>query len=257
MGPYEYGSSAPAACPTIVSAPQSVAVVAGEAAGFEVLAQGLNLGYQWRKDGLPLADGGAVQGATTPSLRLSTTVPSDAGNFDVVVSNACTSIASAPATLTVDAPPLGTVICSADGTDPGCPCGNDKDAGEGCENSTGDGAQLRGAGSASVSAGDALLTTDRLPANVLGIFFAGSSLVNGGAGSWFGDGLLCMTPIKRFAARNSGPGGTLTLVDPAGLAPTEIPPGSTRYFQTWYRDPSGPCAAGWNTSNAYEIQFVP
>lgn len=256
MGPYEHGSTAPGACPTIVSDPQALVVVAGEAARFDVLAQGQALTFQWRKDGAPLGDGGAISGSNSPSLLLATTTIADAGNYDVLVSNACTQLTSGPASLTVDAAPLGTVVCSADGTDPGCPCGNDKDEGEGCENSQGDGARLTGSGTASVSAGDALLSTDQLPPNVWAIYFVGSNLLNGGIGSWFGDGLLCTTPIKRFDAANSGASGTLQLADPASLAPAQISAGDTRTFQVWYRDPAGPCGSGWNTSNAYRIQFT-
>jgi hypothetical protein len=33
--------------------------------------------------------------------------------------------------------------------------------------------------------------------------------------------------------------------------------GDTRYFQTWYRDPSGgPCGAGFNLTNGMELTFT-
>ncbi|MCB9914355.1 MAG: right-handed parallel beta-helix repeat-containing protein [Planctomycetes bacterium] len=251
LGPYEFGSSAPAACPSLVVSPASQAVTEGLPVTFEVLAQGVDLVYQWRKDG------GALPGATAPSLTLPAVTPSDAGAYDVVVSNGCGSLASAIATLTVTAQPLGDVVCSGDGTDPGCPCGNDKDFGSGCENSTGEGAALSGAGSRSVSAGTAVLTCTHLPANQNGIYFMGTNLLNGGVGLAFGDGLRCTNAIKRFSVQNAGPQGVMTLANPAALAPAEIGAGATRLFQVWFRDPSGPCGTGWNTSNAYRITFEP
>ena len=251
MGAYEFGSSLPGPCPSIVSEPQSLSVTEGQSASFNVFAQGQNITFQWRKNGVNLA------GETGPALQLTNITASDAGAYDVVVSNTCMSLTSAVATLTVNAAPVGNVVCSGDGEDPGCPCGNDKDNGEGCENSVGEGARLRGAGTASIAAGDAVLTSDRLPPNKSGIFFMGSNLLNGGIGNWFGDGLLCTTPVKRFAVQNSGQNGVITLSDPASLAPGQIAPGSKRYFQAWYRDPGGPCGSGWNTSNAFVITFTP
>lgn len=251
MGCYEFGSPAPAACPSLVNGPSSQTAVEGTSATFDVLAQGQNISYQWRKDGAPLA------GATSPTLVLDPVSLSDAGAYDVVVSNACASITSAVATLNVTPEPLGSILCSGDGTDPGCPCGNDKDPGMGCENSTGEGASLTGSGSRSITAGTAVLSAGNLPPNQNGIFFMGDNLINGGIGLAFGDGLRCTNALRRFAVQNSGSQGTLSLADPAALAPTQIAAGDTRLFQVWFRDPSGPCGSGWNTSNAYEIDFLP
>jgi hypothetical protein len=58
--------------------------------------------YQWRKDGLNLANGGAVSGANTPTLTISPASLADAGSYD------CGSITSRPATLTVCA---GDINC--------------------------------------------------------------------------------------------------------------------------------------------------
>ncbi len=257
MGPYEFGSAAPGPCPSIVSAPGDLIVTLGGSARFDVLAQGVELSYQWRRDGVALSDGLAISGATSPTLLISSTTFAHAGNYDVVVMNGCSSIASSPATLTVANPPLGTVLCSGDGSGPGCPCGNDKDPGEGCQNSTGNGGRISGAGTPSLFAADAVITATDLPQDQPGIFFMGSNLVNGGVGVAFGDGLRCVQATKRFAVQYSGPEGVLTLSDPASLAPTEISPGATRYFQGWFRDPVGPCSSGWNTTPAYEVTFTP
>ncbi len=257
MGPYEYGSVAPGPCPSLVNQPQALTVVVGAGASFQVLAQGLDLSYQWRKDGQQLADGGTFAGVNTAALTLTGTSAQDAGAYDVVVSNGCSSLVSSAALLSVDPAPLGSVVCSGDGEGQGCPCGNDKDPGEGCENSIGEGGRLTGSGSASLQAADAFLHTDHLPANKSALYFMGSSLLNGGLGNPFGDGLLCTLPIKRFAVQSSGAAGEISMLDPASLAPGQIAAGVTRVFQVWYRDPAGPCGSGWNTSNAYRVTFQP
>ena len=33
--------------------------------------------------------------------------------------------------------------------------------------------------------------------------------------------------------------------------------GETRFFQTWYRDPAGPCGSGFNLTNAVSVTFTP
>lgn len=79
--------------PTITTQPQSQTVIAGNSATFTVVATGTApLRYQWRFNGANLA------GATSASL-----VTTQAGNYSVVVSNVAGSVASATATLTVNA----------------------------------------------------------------------------------------------------------------------------------------------------------
>ncbi|MGE0480932.1 MAG: immunoglobulin domain-containing protein [Phycisphaerae bacterium] len=51
--------------------------------------------YQWRKNGVPIA------GATLPQLAFAAIQPSDTGVYDVVVSNACGMVTSAPYVVTV------------------------------------------------------------------------------------------------------------------------------------------------------------
>ncbi|MFO1500037.1 MAG: phage tail protein, partial [Verrucomicrobiota bacterium] len=66
--------------------------------------------YQWRKNGQPITDGGAISGATTATLTLNQTSSGDAATYDVVVNGAapCSSATSGPAVLIVNLPPTIT-----------------------------------------------------------------------------------------------------------------------------------------------------
>lgn len=98
----------PVPAPTITSQPQSMTVVAGDTANFTVTATGTApLSYQWRKDGVPITDGGNVSGATTPALVLAKVQVTEAGSYEVVVGNAGGPTPSSAATLTVSPPPPG------------------------------------------------------------------------------------------------------------------------------------------------------
>jgi len=145
---------------------------------------------------------------------------------------------------------VGTEFCF--GT--GCPCGN-ADPTAGCANSLGTGAHLEvTAGSASVTADDLVLATSGLPANVNGIVFMGGTQQS----TPFNDGIRCAgSPTVRFGIQSSGTAGTMGVSGPAGLKPGKITPGSTWIFQTWYRNPTGPCGKGTNMSNAVLLDFMP
>jgi uncharacterized delta-60 repeat protein len=88
--------------PIITSQPLSVTNNAATPAAFRVVAGGTPaLGYQWRKSGTNLVDGGNISGAYTPLLSLSNVFGADAGAYSIVVTNALGSVTSAVATLTV------------------------------------------------------------------------------------------------------------------------------------------------------------
>ncbi|MBU0618308.1 MAG: hypothetical protein KKI02_11360 [Planctomycetes bacterium] len=88
--------------PVILKDPQSQAVCEGWGAVFTVHAYGANLQYQWRKNQQEL------DGETDSTLVLSYVSTSDAGDYDVVVSNDAGWVESAIATLTVDIGPVIT-----------------------------------------------------------------------------------------------------------------------------------------------------
>jgi hypothetical protein len=86
--------------PQITQQPQSQSVLQGSSAGFSVTATGdAPLSYQWRLNGNGLAN------ATNTSFSIGNVQASNAGNYDVVVSNLAGSVTSVVAVLTVVMPP--------------------------------------------------------------------------------------------------------------------------------------------------------
>jgi len=92
--------------PAIVSQPQSRTNVVGSTATFSVVASGTEpLAYQWCFNGTNLVTGGRIGGATSSTLAISSVETNDAGTYSVLVSNVCSTVASAEAVLTVSASP--------------------------------------------------------------------------------------------------------------------------------------------------------
>ncbi len=85
--------------PTITNAPTSQVVEEGNNASFNVMADGTGpLSYQWTLNGVPIND------ATWPSLSLTNVQSSQAGPYQVVVSNAAGTVTSSIAELIVITP---------------------------------------------------------------------------------------------------------------------------------------------------------
>jgi glucose/arabinose dehydrogenase len=99
--------------PAITDQPDNVTVSQGQPATFSVSATGTApLSYQWRKNNVNIA------GATSATLTITSAQSSDAGNYQVVVSNAAGSVTSGIATLTVtafNAQPTATITLPANG----------------------------------------------------------------------------------------------------------------------------------------------
>ena len=158
----------------------------------------------------------------------------------------------------------GTPFCFGDGSAAAsCPCANPGAAGHGCDNSAGTGgARLTSSGTTSP---DTLVLTSsgELPAS-LSIFLQGDASVP--VGVPFGDGLRCVAgSLKRLYAKNAvgggvgapGPGDPPISARSAALG-DPIAPGSTRYYQVYYRDPNQgfcPAPAGdtFNVGNGLAI----
>jgi hypothetical protein len=92
----------------VLTHPSSVALCEGGNATF---CSGGNGPCQWRRDGVPLVDGGGVSGATTPTLVVSGASPAHAGVYDCVVGDSvyATPAVSSGATLVVNTTPTISV----------------------------------------------------------------------------------------------------------------------------------------------------
>jgi hypothetical protein len=149
-----------------------------------------------------------------------------------------------------------TSFCFCDGGGLLPPCCNFGGPGEGCQNSSGDGARLSVCGTTVPDTLD--LFASNCPPNKPGVFFEGKDILNGGLGQHFGDGLLCtLVGIVRLkvvftnALGEAGYGPSLG--DPTVSSKTGAVPGVTRVYQYWYRDPVGPCGQLFNTTQAIKI----
>ncbi|MFT7669794.1 MAG: hypothetical protein ACI8X5_002501 [Planctomycetota bacterium] len=124
----------------------------------------------------------------------------------------------------------------------------------GCRNSTGLGAAMCGIGSDSVFADDLVLLATEMPATVPAIIFGGTAFVGPFP---FGDGLRCAGGnIVRFTSPTlTSATGTLSagpgLAGTFGIVPTDV-----WTFQCWFRDPTGPCGFGFNTTNSVTVSFT-
>jgi len=92
--------------PTFTTGPTNVTVLVGGTAIFNV-SGGTGTPspvYAWRKNGVPLANGGNISGANSATLTISSSAATNAGTYSCYVSNIA-GVAVATATLTVIVPP--------------------------------------------------------------------------------------------------------------------------------------------------------
>lgn len=152
---------------------------------------------------------------------------------------------------------IGTPYCAGDGLGGVCTCGNFAQPEAGCMNSTGAGAQLVGEGSASVAADSLYFQVSQLPPGRFAMLVAGTADVNGGLGVPFGDGLLCTSgPSVSFGVQLANAAGEL-VYGPGLGGLGAFQPGTARYFQVIYRDPSAmsPCGLLFNSSNGVRVDL--
>jgi hypothetical protein len=91
-----------AAAPGILAQPLDTVAAVGSATSISVTASGSGpFLYQWHRDGLPLTDGGNISGANSPTLTIDPVSFTDAGEYDVEISNDCGSMICDSATLTI------------------------------------------------------------------------------------------------------------------------------------------------------------
>ncbi|MFT4542041.1 MAG: hypothetical protein ACI841_001129 [Planctomycetota bacterium] len=123
-------------------------------------------------------------------------------------------------------------------------------------NSTGDPALISAMGSRSVQTNNLRLEASPLPTNQFGIFYYGPTQMQ----APFGDGYRCVSgQTFRLPVTSAGSAGVLStqldLANPSEPG-AQITPGSTHFFQAWYRDPNGG-PVGFNLSDGYMITFIP
>ncbi|MBL8858160.1 MAG: hypothetical protein JNL28_06645 [Planctomycetes bacterium] len=156
---------------------------------------------------------------------------------------------------------LGTPYCFGDGSGTNCPCSNNSTPGEqrGCLHGLGQGGKLTGAGVAAVSADTAVLHGADMPDGPA-LYYQGTLATAAGAGTTFGDGLMCATGvIVRLGIKfNSGGASQLPAVgDPALSLQGGVAPGDVRRYQAWYRDALNFCtSATFNLTNGLEISWT-
>ncbi len=102
------------ASPAITTQPSNATVCIGDNATFSITATGDEISYQWQKDG------SNISGATSSSYTVTNASSGDAGSYTCVVTNACASVTSNAATLTVNpntaisSQPSDATVCEGD-----------------------------------------------------------------------------------------------------------------------------------------------
>jgi hypothetical protein len=154
-------------------------------------------------------------------------------------------------------------LCYGDGTQAvPCPCNNSGQPGNGCENSAGTGGGHLAATGATSPDSIVLHSSGELP-HSLTIFLQGNAQIGPVS---FGDGLRCAGgSLKRLYIKNAVGGASDAPVSGDPSVSTQsanlgdpIAPGSSRWYQAYYRDPSTtfcPSGSTYNITNAVQINW--
>ncbi|MBL8860344.1 MAG: PD40 domain-containing protein [Planctomycetes bacterium] len=162
-------------------------------------------------------------------------------------------------------PPSPTTYCWGDGSFTACPCGNAGQSERGCQNSflTG-GGFIAGSGTSRVSNDTFTIGLSGLPPSAAVLIFQGDQQFAGGAGTPFGDGLLCVSgAVVRLGVRfcvggatNLGVGAGDTPLSITGLIPTGTV--AIRFYQGWYRDVATYCTSDlYNLTSGLIVTWTP
>ena len=149
------------------------------------------------------------------------------------------------------------VSCFGDGSATACPCGNASAPSDlaGCLNSQGTAGALRATGVASL-ANDSLSLWGSGMTSTTVVYYQGASLVNGGAGHVYGDGLNCTGgPIRRIAATTNIAGDSS--FGSAISARGQVTAPGTRWYQARYRNAASFCTpATFNATNQVRVDWT-
>jgi len=161
-------------------------------------------------------------------------------------------------------PQTSSTFCFGSGVFADCPCGNNNDGSlycgrAGCANSySSAGTALVALGEASVSQDHLYLRTFGAPPRAFGVFLQFDSLLNGGFGLPFSDGLSCVGGMAfRLETARANDQGYASTTRPVSLA-GNVHPGDLKRYQFWYRDSvHGQCTSRMNWSNGAAVQWTP
>jgi hypothetical protein len=161
-----------------------------------------------------------------------------------------------------DAVEIGAPFCFGDGASIACPCGNASAPEDraGCRHSGGAGGALRASGVTTLS-GDTLVLHGTSLTNSSALYFQGTSVLGGGSGVVFGDGLRCVSgTIVRLGTKMSTGGASQypTTGDASVSVRGAVPPGVTRHYQVWFRNAAAFCTPStFNLTNGLSIHWSP
>jgi hypothetical protein len=161
---------------------------------------------------------------------------------------------------------LGLALCFGDGTQAlACPCANSGLTGHGCDNSIASGGAVLSASGLTSADNVVLSASGELPSS-LSVFLQGNQFLS--APLSFGDGLRCAGGVlKRLYIKNASGGavsapaaGELSVSAQSALLGDAIAPGTSRWYQVYYRDPSlafcpNPPGNSWNVSSGLAVSW--
>lgn len=153
----------------------------------------------------------------------------------------------------------GRILCVGDGSGALCPCGNTSapSSGQGCANSLALGGAIRGSGAAGLTTDSLVLETSNVPSGSFVMFLQADAVVAGGAGSTFGDGLLCAGGNIIRLALKGAPGGVASFPgvgDPSIHTAGAVVSSAERIYQGWFRDAAAFCTSStFNLTNAIQV----
>ena len=158
-----------------------------------------------------------------------------------------------------------------------CPCANPNGPGAGCANTASAGASLAASGTASLAAdavdpGSLTLTGSSMHAGSTCVFLQGDAALV--SGTTFGAGVRCVggSPTRLYLKSLVGAAGTQSAPESSDRSISNrsaelgdpIGPGTQRWYQTYYRDPSFtnpgggcPAIASFNVTSGWRILWAP